>query len=151
MKGPDRVVVDASFLIRALDPSNTTIEAPKCRQVWSQLLERRITIVIPAVVVAELQARSPAIPTPRSAGVIIAPFDERCADLIRLAGGMMTFADNRPKGYWKYDCLIGACVASVRPAVLVHADGDFKVIAARFGFDERRYDEFAEWSQMPLF
>ncbi len=96
MKDPDRVVVDASFLIRALDPNNQTAEAPSCRQLWVRFIERRTLIVIPAVVVAELQARDSTIPTPRSPGVIIAPFDEQCADLIREAGGMMTFADGRP-------------------------------------------------------
>jgi predicted nucleic acid-binding protein len=149
-KGPKRVVVDASFLIRAWDPKNATPEAPKCREVWRQLIESRIEIVIPTVVVAELQARDSKIPTPRMAGVIIAPFDEECVEKIRRAGGTMTFADGRPKGYWKYDTLIGACVAAVQPAILVHVDGDFQKIAGQFGFMEKRYDELASWIQMQL-
>lgn len=135
MSDREIVALDSSFLIEALDPGRQTARAIICRAALDTLLQNneKYDVVIPAPVVAEIQADPKRSPVPRVHGITVVPFDDECADLLLDRGCLMTFGDGRSKGYWKYDVMIAACAIVAHASYIVSCDSDFLKIAEKIG------------------
>lgn len=128
---PDRCAIDSTVLFLALEHKPHRSGTPTARALWTALLEgervnRGARVYIPALVVAELaRGASPAKP-PRIAGVHIAPFGAKAAQLLgKHVPHAFIDAQQKATGqrlhYLKYDALIAA-TALAHSATLITLD-----------------------------
>lgn len=122
----DRMALDTSVLIPALDEFNPEARAPLCRTILESLLRKRVTVCIPAPAMAEsmlgggLSLRS----VPR---VDVLPFDALAAEVLasRIGGKAVrrvATESGLSKHLIKYDAMIIATCIAHGASCLVSAD-----------------------------
>lgn len=133
-KLPSVCVLDAGFLLLAMNQRTHRPDSPTCRALFAALLDdARLSlgarVLIPAPALAELIRGTSKQEPPRAHGVFIAPFTARTARYLsqHLPDTMIeaVVADTQlPRAYVKYDSLIAA-TAMTYSAPLIALDGWF--------------------------
>lgn len=131
---PSSCVLDAGFLMLALNQRSHRPDSPTCRALFAALLnEERLSagarVLIPATALAELIRGSSKQEPPRARGVFVAPFTARTARYLsqHLPDTLIEHVVKEtqlPRAYVKYDSMIAA-TALAYEASLIALDGWF--------------------------
>lgn len=127
-----KVLLDTNILLRAFGAHEDDPRSPLCKRVFQELIDREITIVVPAPVVAEMLRHKKPIKLPIMKRVVVVAFDRKAANILGECGEL-THPQGMPKGYWKYDSLIMACAVAASVDVIVTLDKqDYQALVAQF-------------------
>ncbi len=150
MNEREAVAVDSGFLIHALSPGRNGEISWRCRAVWEMFLAEGRRVVVPTPVLAEVE-RVPSLRVPRVPRVVTVPFDDEAAERLVQSGLVQTKPAGYPKGYWKMDIMIAACVAAAGVTDIVGIDVDYEKIVGPLGLRWRRPEHYQVPTQGDLF